>query len=285
MTLATLKNNLHSALAHLYDPDEIEAFFGLLLEAFEQKTKINYVLNKEGLPQNKADWDAAILALKTGKPIQYVLGYAYFYGLKLMVNQHTLIPRPETEELVEWILETLGVALNNPQIIDLGTGSGCIAISLKKQLKSAQVTAVDISEKALEIAQMNAQNNTVDLKFLQQDILKPFNIKNTFEVIVSNPPYVKHNEKASIHQNVLNFEPHTALFVDDDNPLLFYDKIADFTKNHLSENGYLFFEINQYLGLATLALLRQKGFVNLELKKDFKGNDRMIRAQIKNAAS
>lgn len=285
MTLATLKNNLHSALAHLYDPDEIEAFFGLLLEAFEQKTKINYVLNKEGLPQNKADWDAAILALKTGKPIQYVLGYAYFYGLKLMVNQHTLIPRPETEELVEWILETLGVALNNPQIIDLGTGSGCIAISLKKQLKSAQVTAVDISEKALEIAQMNAQNNTVDLKFLQQDILKPFNIKNTFEVIVSNPPYVKHNEKASIHQNVLNFEPHTALFVDDDNPLLFYDKIADFTKNHLSENGYLFFEINQYLGQATLALLRQKGFVNLELKKDFKGNDRMIRAQIKNAAS
>ncbi|MCL4140592.1 UNVERIFIED_CONTAM: hypothetical protein GTU68_019375 [Idotea baltica] len=216
--------------------------------------------------------------LQKEEPIQYILGNTAFYGLPFLVNENTLIPRPETEELVEWVLKEDEKSL---KILDIGTGSGCIPISLAKNLKNASISAIDISTEALEVAKQNAALNNVAIHFIEMDILKTtsLNVKN-FDIIVSNPPYVRELEKVEIKNNVLQNEPHLALFVDDENPLLFYKKIADLAKQHLSKNGLLFFEINQYLGKETVEMLHQKGFQSLELKKDLFGNDRMIKASL-----
>ena len=165
------------------------------------------------------------------------------------------------------------------KIVDIGTGSGCIAISLAKNLKNAQVSAIDVSEKALAIANKNAEINEVEVNFILKNILQTEDLENQFDVIVSNPPYVRNLEKAEIKPNVLEFEPHLALFVDDNDALLFYRKIAQLAQKNLSENGKLFFEINQYLGKETVDLLENLGFKNIELKKDIYGNDRMIKCK------
>jgi release factor glutamine methyltransferase len=198
------------------------------------------------------------------------------------VNENTLIPRPETEELVEWIVDGLKVKGKGQRVLDIGTGSGCIPIALKKEIPSAFVSAIDISEKALEMARKNALDNQVEVNFIHQDILtsQHLNISTSqpllFDVIVSNPPYVRNLEKKEIKRNVLDFEPHLALFVADSDALLFYRKIAQLALKSLSSNGKLFFEINQYFGKETVELLEQLGFKNIELRKDFVGNDRMI---------
>ena len=232
-------------------------------------------------------------------PIQYILNKTTFYGLPFIVNKHTLIPRPETEELVTWILDEVpkNFMHHNSQniktrILDIGTGSGCIPIALAKKLPKAIISSIDISEEAIKIAQQNAQLNKVQIQFFNLDILstnifnlntdlvknESFNPINKFHIIVSNPPYVRNLEKIEIQPNVLQNEPHEALFVEDDNPLIFYDKIAELAKIHLHKNGFVFFEINQYLGNETLHLLKQKGFKKILLKKDLFGNDRMIQA-------
>lgn len=192
-----------------------------------------------------------------------------------------LVPRPETEELVDWIIDE---NRDKPhlQILDIGTGSGCIAISLAKNLKETQVTAIDVSVKALEIASQNALYNKAEINFIQADILKTENLMpnlslSPFDIIVSNPPYVRHLEKTSISRNVLDFEPHLALFVEDNDALLFYRKIAQLALQNLKPNGKLYFEINQYLGQEMVNLLASLGFVAITLKKDIYGNDRMIR--------
>ncbi len=209
--------------------------------------------------------------LKTKKPLQYILGETEFYGLKFKVNEHTLIPRPETEELVDWILQE-----DFKSALDIGTGSGCIPISLAKNSK-AILSAIDISENALKVAKENAQMNDVKINFIHQDILK-INTLPKIDLIVSNPPYVLDTEKKLILDNVLEYEPHLALFVSDDNPLLFYKKIADLADKSLVKGGKLFFEINEQFGQETIAMLSDYGFVDIELKKDINDKDRMIKA-------
>ena len=213
--------------------------------------------------------------LQKNEPIQYVLGKTEFYGLDFKVNSNVLIPRPETEELVEWILlETKQV---NPHLLDIGTGSGCIAIALAKHLHYGTVDAWDISEKALEVARDNANNNNVSVKFSNVNVLEPVNIDKHFDIIVSNPPYITFSEKKELEENVLDFEPHEALFVPDEESLIFYNKIADIAVKILNDKGYLYFEINQAKGFDIIELLKSKGFSNIELRKDISGNSRMIR--------
>ena len=209
--------------------------------------------------------------LKTNKPIQHIIGEAEFYGLKFKVNEHTLIPRPETQELVQWILEH-----EFTSALDIGTGTGCIPIALKKN-KDAEISATDVSESALSVAKENAKINEVEINFLLQDILKT-TILPKVDVIISNPPYVLDMEKEFILANVLDNEPHLALFVPDNNPLLFYKKIADLAFTSLSKNGLIFFEINERLGKETVVMLSAIGFVDIELKKDINDKDRMIKA-------
>ena len=212
-----------------------------------------------------------IVELKTNKPIQQIIGETEFYGLKFEVNDQTLIPRPETEELVQWILEHKFTSA-----LDIGTGSGCIAIALKKN-KDAEITAIDVSESALWVAKENAKINEVEINFLLQDILKTTTLPKV-DVIISNPPYILDMEKKLMLANVLDNEPHLALFVPNNNPLLFYKKIADLAFKSLSKKGLLFFEINEQFGKEIVAILCAIGFVDIKLKKDINDKHRMIKA-------
>jgi len=219
--------------------------------------------------------------LKTGKPIQYIIGHTEFFGLKFSVNSNVLIPRPETEELVDWVIESLSIGHQaKGNLLDIGTGSGCIAISLKKNLPEIEVTAIDISPGALQTAKENAIFNQTAINFLEVDILnnKASVSLPKFKVIISNPPYVTQLDKKQMHQNVTDFEPHTALFVPEQDPLLFYRVIADFSLTHLEPKCLLFFEINEAFGEQIVQLLRDRGFSNIELKQDLSGRDRMIKA-------
>ena len=230
----------------------------------------NQLLNKSQLSKIKQ----IVAELKTHKPIQYIFGKTEFYGLKIKVNEHTLIPRPETEQLVDWILKE-----NFVTALDIGTGSGCIPIALAKNT-DAKVLAIDVSEDALLIAEENAKNNEVEIDFIHQDILQTNSLQKV-DLIVSNPPYVLESEKEIMQENVLDYEPELALFVEDKNPLIFYKKIASLAFNFLNENGKLFFEINAKFGKETIEMLADIGFVNIELKKDMNDKDRMVKA-IKN---
>ena len=278
MNLKEYKFHFTDELSAIYPQTETDTFFFYLIEEYLNFQRIDLVLQPEFKITDEAFllFSNALEALKKEIPIQYILGKTEFYGLPLVVNNHTLIPRPETEELVEWILDTIDSS-KSLQIIDIGTGSGCIPIYLAKKALNTTVFAVDISKDALKIAKKNAALNKVSIHFIEKNILQTTTLPQKFDVIVSNPPYVRELEKVAIKKNVLENEPHLALFVDDDNPLLFYDKIADLAKEHLTKNGFLFFEINQYLGTETFALLRKKGFKSIELKKDLLGNDRMIK--------
>lgn len=280
MLLKSYKTTFLQELSTLYDAMEIESFFYIVLECFHNKKRIDLALN----PEMEIDavellrWESVLVDLKKQKPIQYILGKTEFYGLKILVNENTLIPRPETEELVEWILQNpkLQSKDNSLNIVDIGTGSGCIAISLAKNLINAEVSAIDVSEKALTMAKKNAELNKVNVNFIYKNILETTDLGIQYDIIVSNPPYVRNLEKEEIKTNVLEFEPHLALFVEDNDALLFYRKIAQLALIHLSSNGCLYFEINQYLGNETVELLENLGFNNIELKKDIYGNDRMI---------
>lgn len=274
-------------LTPLYDAGEAESFFYLILEKKQQMKRIDLALHPD-LVFSAAEivvWDEILEPLKQEIPIQYLLGKTSFYGLDFSVNKHVLIPRPETEELVDWMLSNHRKTQqsNNLKILDIGTGSGCIAISLAKNLPNATVFAIDVSEKALATAKKNAANNAVSVNFIHQNILDVVilsaveGINEQFDVIVSNPPYVRNLEKEEIKKNVLDNEPHLALFVEDDDALIFYKKIAELAQKNLAENGLLYFEINQYLGAAMIDLLEQMHFKNIELRKDIYGNDRMIK--------
>jgi release factor glutamine methyltransferase len=280
MLLKTYKSTFLQELSPLYDEKEIESFFYIVLESFHNKKRIDLALN----PEMEMDavqllrWESVLSDLKKEKPIQYILGETEFYGLPFLVNENTLIPRPETEELVEWILESTKYEEQSTKlnVLDIGTGSGCIAISLAKNLPSAQVSAIDVSEKALATAHKNAEINKVEVNFILKNILETKVLDEKYDIIVSNPPYVRNLEKEEIKPNVLEYEPHLALFVEDNDALLFYRKIAELAKKNLSENGKLYFEINQYLGKETVRLLEGMDFKNVILKKDVYGNDRMI---------
>lgn len=209
--------------------------------------------------------------LIANKPIQYILGKANFFNLSFIVNKHVLIPRQETEQLINWILN---YEFNS--VLDIGTGSACIPISLSKN-STANITAIDISSNAIKIAKKNADNYNLNITFLCEDIFK-FNPDSKFDLIVSNPPYVLESEMKKMHKNVLNFEPHNALFVEDSDPLIFYNYIAQFAFKYLNSKGALFFEINESFGVEIKLILNKLDFVNIELKKDLNGKDRMIKA-------
>ena len=279
MILKSYKNHFTQELNSLYDQEEIESFFYIITEFLHQKKRIDLAL-EPNFSINAIEvekWNAIIAQLKQEKPIQYILGETEFYGLRFLVNENTLIPRPETEELVDLILnENSKNKIPNSKILDIGTGSGCIAVSLAKNLPEAKVFALDVSEKALETAKKNAEINKVEVEFLHQSILETEDLKQEFDIIVSNPPYVRNLEKQEIKKNVLEYEPHLALFVEDNDPLIFYRKIVQLAQKNLSENGKLYFEINQYLGKETSELLQDLGFQKIELIKDVYGNDRMI---------
>jgi release factor glutamine methyltransferase len=257
-----------------------EIKFYLILEKKHQLKRIDLALNidKEFSEFEISLWDAILDKLKSQIPIQYLLGTTHFYGCDFFVDENVLIPRPETEELVDWIVK-LNSKLSKKQnikILDIGTGSGCIAISLAKNILNSEVFAVDVSEKALALAKKNAIFNHVSVAFSHKNILETTRFDQKFDIIVSNPPYVRNQEKAEIKPNVLENEPHLALFVPDIDPLIFYKKIGELAAANLNPNGQLFFEINQYLGKETQDLLESLGLKNIELRKDIYGNDRMI---------
>ena len=212
-----------------------------------------------------------IADLKTKKPLQYILGSTEFYGLKLKVNKQTLIPRPETQELVDWILKE-----DFNHAVDIGTGSGCIAIAVAKYSK-ANIYGIDISENALKVAGENAISNNVKVEFTQQDILQTKALTKV-DLIVSNPPYILNSEKEKMQANILEYEPHLALFVSDKNPLIFYKKITNLAAESLSSGGKLFFEINEQFANELITILTESGFVDIELKKDINDRDRMLKA-------
>ncbi len=298
MLLIEFKKLFTNKLSSTYPKTEIDTFFFLLIEEQLGLQRIDTVLRPDFLiPEKELQFlNDALHRLQKEEPIQYILGKTEFYGLPFTVNKNTLIPRPETEELVAWILEETEARKmksekckiqNEISILDIGTGTGCIPIALAKNIKNAAISAIDISYKALEIAKKNAILNNVRVNFFEADILKIKDLNKVqnqseheeiqYDILVSNPPYVRELEKVEIKNNVLQNEPHLALFVEDKKPLVFYEKIADLAKIHLKENGLLFFEINQYLGKETIDLLAEKGFKNIELKKDIFGNDRMVK--------
>ncbi|MDO9154117.1 MAG: peptide chain release factor N(5)-glutamine methyltransferase [Paludibacter sp.] len=267
-------------LQDVYTENEIRSFYLLMSENITGLSRTELRLNKNTIFSNEQrnKLYTFIEKLKNFEPIQYILGETEFCGLKFNVDTTVLIPRPETEELVEWIKRDQ-MTTANLRILDIGTGSGCIAISIKYLLQNAEVSAFDISEEALETARKNAAQNKQNVIFEQIDILNSNEFYEKWDIIVSNPPYVPLSEKTEIQPNVLNYEPHVALFVPTDNSLIFYRKIADFALDHLQPEGKLYFEIHRDAGQNCIKMLIESGFKNVELRKDVSGNDRMIRAE------
>ncbi|MBD0849124.1 peptide chain release factor N(5)-glutamine methyltransferase [Maribacter arenosus] len=282
MLLKEIKNIYHSELDPIYPKEEVESFFyltiahNLNLERFVLALQPNLTLSKK----EEQPLFEVLAQLRLKKPIQYILGSTHFMDMDFKVNENVLIPRPETEELVRWVLEDYRMDGNKEiSILDIGTGSGCIAISLAKNMKRAKVYGLDISKKALEVAKENAVKNQVEVEFLNADILNMEYFKDKVDVIVSNPPYVRLLEKEKMKPNVIENEPGSALFVPDNDPLVFYRKINELAKKNLKSGGRLYLEINQYMGKETKALF-ENGFIEVELRKDMFGNDRMLKGII-----
>lgn len=282
MTIKELLAFVNKSISTIYDSDEAGQIASWLLEERLNKSRIQLLTQAEEhvdeslINQIKNDTEA----LLSFKPIQQILGFTYFYESKILVNEHTLIPRPETEELVDLIIN------NNKtktllKILDIGTGSGCIPISLKKHFKDAQVVVLDISTDALSIAKKSAILNNVQIEFVEADILSDKSSLSItdFDIIVSNPPYIKLDEKEQMKNNVLLYEPHLALFVYDEDALLFYRKIIDFAIKNNTKSFQIYFEINEELGKDVIELLTQKGFEESTIHKDLQGKDRMVSAR------
>jgi release factor glutamine methyltransferase len=271
---------IRNMLGKLYPAEEINSLVRRIVEHVCQMPLHQQLLckDKQLSRTEKERIRAIVQRLESAEPMQYILGEVEFYGLTLEVNPSVLIPRPETEELVDLMLQSLtGKGL---KILDIGTGSGCIALALARHLEAAEVYAVDISEGALVTAKRNAQRNGAVVHFVQTDILREMPSSfPPFDVIVSNPPYICESEKKGMHANVLDFEPHEALFVPDDDPLLFYRRIASVGIEKLTPNGWLFFEINAAFGKVTVEMLREKGYRDVESVHDLSNKERMIKAR------
>lgn len=262
-----------------YPESEISGFIRIIIEHITKRSYPQAVISDTKLTEEQTILLHSILdRLKTFEPIQYIIGETEFFGLPFHVTKDVLIPRPETEELVELILNEN--KKSGLKVLDIGTGSGAIAIALAKHLEKGYIEAWDISEEALKIATLNAKSNAVDITFRNVDVLKDYPTYTKFDIVVSNPPYILEKEKSRMDQNVLDYEPHTALFVPDNNGLLFYDRIADIALDLLEPNGKLYFEINQAKGESTVELVKSKGFINVSLFQDLNKNDRMVRAEI-----
>jgi len=280
LLLSQLKIKFLNFLKDEYPVQEVNSFFNLLTECYLGMSRLDFALKpeKELSSIETGKFESAIHRLSQHEPIQYIIGETEFFGLKFKVDENVLIPRPETEELVQWILDDIRESKNPSKlkILDIGTGSGCIAISLAKNLSNAEIFALDISGKALKTAEENASLNKVEVNFIQADILNQESLTGKFDVIVSNPPYVREIEKTEMHRNVLENEPDLALYVKDTDPLIFYRKITKLATEGQNKNGSLYFEINQYLAGETEEILKNFNF-ETELKKDIFGNYRMLK--------
>ena len=267
-------------LKDFYPERELSSIIKILLTEFFSLSSIEIYGGKDKIFSQKEmdDLDVIIERLKKYEPIQYILGYEMFYGRKFKVTKATLIPRPETVELIDWIISDSKDG--DCKIVDIGTGTGCIAISLAANLSGSKVEGWDISEDALKVASDNAAINGVYVKFRNIDILKFTPQADKYDVIVSNPPYITEAEKSEMDSNVLDWEPNIALFVNNNDPLLFYRKIAYIAKETLRNNGRLYFEINRNFSKEMVDMLKEIGFVDIEVRKDCFGNDRMVKAKI-----
>ena len=268
-------------LCSIYDKDEANAMILILLEHYFNIDRIKMALEPD-LRISESEmltFHFAVKDLLKNKPIQYIIGETEFCDMKFKVNENVLIPRPETSEMIYKIVERQKTKDKRQlSILDIGTGSGCIAISIAKQIPNNKVYALDISEKALAVAKENASNNNVDVTFIHDDILSLKNkIETKFDIIVSNPPYVRELEKAEMRNNVLDWEPHNALFVSNDDPLIFYRNILEFAKTNLNQEGEIWFEINEYLGKEMTDLCKEYGFSDVEIFKDFRGKERALK--------
>ena len=288
MTIRLAYKQLVAQLYEVYDEREAANIADMVIEHVTGQRKIERILYKDLPVSAEQQEQLKILTeqLLQHKPIQYVLGEVWFAGMKLFVNENVLIPRPETEELVEWIVDEVQNGKLKIEtgfsIVDIGTGSGCIPIALKKKLTNAEVYAIDVSAGALEVAKRNASEQKLEIEFIQLDFLDEDEWKTlpAFDVIVSNPPYIKKSEEQTMAKNVLEYEPHLALFVPDEDALKFYKAIAAFVKTHLKPNGKIFVEINEALAQQVTDLFKQSGFLQVTLKKDMQGKDRMIQASV-----
>ncbi|WP_103071470.1 peptide chain release factor N(5)-glutamine methyltransferase [Aquimarina sediminis] len=282
MKIKDLRDSFVSSLSGIYDSEEVLSLFYMLTEEILELRRVDVAihLNKKLSAEEKKKFDKAVKRLKDHEPVQYIIGKADFYGVTFRVTPHVLIPRPETEELVDWIINDQANAKDSISILDIGTGSGCIAISLAKNLPKAKVYAIDVSAEAINVAKENASKNEVDVTFVLTDILNTEELFLKFDIIVSNPPYVRELEKNEMKANVLDNEPPQALFVSDDAPLIFYKKITQLARKKLKENGVLYFEINQYLGEETKSMIEAKGYTTVIVRKDMYNNDRMIKASV-----
>ena len=279
MTLVKYRNYFFTILKSIIEQNEIEEVFFWIIDHYCGISRMDYIVNPDLKLSNdqKENLMNAVSLLKTNMPIQYVLGESEFMSLKFNLNSNVLIPRPETEELVSWVIKDDN---HYKTILDIGTGSGCIAIALAKFINNSRVTAWDIDEKILSVAEKNASKNKVKVLFELKDITT-IKSNNKFDLIISNPPYICDSEKLGMQNNVLLFEPHLALFVNDNDPLFFYLKIIDFAKSNLNDNGKIFLEINENQSIGVVKLLNNAGFYDIELKKDFRLKNRMIKASFK----
>ncbi len=282
MTLSEFRSALKDTLQDFYSNSELDQLAKSLLMSRMNLNSTAYLLASEAevsdevLEQLRSD----VQRLSMHEPLQYVLGNTSFYGLEIQCNPAALIPRPETEELVDWVLSE--VQLPSCALIDLGTGTGCIPLAVKAKRPSWQVSAIDVSQDALALARTNALSLVLDVHFEAADLSKDFSdltIKDNFNVVISNPPYIPNADAMSMLPNVLNHEPHLALFVPDSDPLLFYRRIVAFSEQYLEKEGYVFVEIHEDLSDETIQLFHQAGFANIELRKDLQGKPRMIKAQ------
>ena len=283
MSLQDTKHAMKHQLSHLYDALEMNSMVNILIEEVTGWDALHQNLHKnDALDTLQTDQlNHYVDQLLTGKPLQYIIGKAWFMGKVYYVNEAVLIPRPETEELVEWVTEYALIINKTLHILDIGTGSGCIPISLKLAIPNAVITAIDISKEALAIAQKNAASQNVTIEWMEKDILHTKQLKEQYDIIISNPPYIPLREKVNMQSQVTDHEPAIALFVPDQYPLIFYSKIAHIGKSALKPNGQLFFEIHYDQGEAIMTLLNEMGY-HAELRQDIYGKDRMVRASLKN---
>ena len=281
-TLAAAYYGLKDALAPLYDERESSAIAHDVLETVTGLSKTDRLILKNNLlsPKQQSEYDKVVTQLVTGVPMQYALGHAWFMGNNYEVNNAVLIPRPETEELVQWIADDCIVNNKSISVLDVGTGSGCIAISLSIFIRDMQVIACDISKEALQVANSNAVNIGANVVFKQVDFLKWQEIEweSGYDIIVSNPPYIPLSIKNKLHENVINHEPHLALFVPDSDPLIFYRAIAAFGNSHLSEGGSIYCELDADNAMATKVMFEAAGYTKVVIKQDMHGNLRMLKA-------
>lgn len=279
MKITDYKTYFQTELQACYPATEVQSFFYLLLEQFAAVTRLQLAIHPELqlTTQQEQQFHDAVERLKQDEPVQYIMGETTFYGLPFKVTDAVLIPRPETEELVAWIIADCETKIAPFSLLDIGTGSGCIPISLAHHLPQAEVAAIDVSKAALHVAQANAKLNHVAVEFQCCDILQPHKWPHKVDLMVSNPPYVRELEKAEMHDNVLKHEPELALFVDNADPLVFYRKIIEFAQINLITGGYLYFEVNQYLHDDLVTLFKHFEITAVQFKNDIFGNLRMVK--------